>query len=71
VIPGRALLRDFPGRFGLFGKRYVSVGGRGGGSTNGWAGGCAGSACRHLQSLGVYCMAVPPKPLNNPKAMWR
>jgi D-alanyl-D-alanine carboxypeptidase len=43
VILGRALLRDFPGRFGLFGKRYVSVRGRGGGSTNGWAGGYAGA----------------------------
>ncbi|MEQ8357034.1 MAG: D-alanyl-D-alanine carboxypeptidase family protein [Kiloniellaceae bacterium] len=31
----------------------------------------AGSACRHLQSLGVYCLAVPPKLLNNPQAMWR
>lgn len=31
----------------------------------------AGAACRHLQSVGVYCRAVPPKLLNNPKAMWR
>jgi len=31
----------------------------------------AGSACRHLQSLGVYCLAVPPKLLNNPQALWR
>ncbi len=31
----------------------------------------AGAACRHLQSLGVYCLAVPPKLLNNPQAMWR
>src|SRR3546814_198256 len=31
----------------------------------------AGSACRHLQALGIYCMAVPPKLLNNPQALWR
>jgi D-alanyl-D-alanine carboxypeptidase len=31
----------------------------------------AGSACRHLQAMGVYCLAVPPKLLNNPQAMWR
>lgn len=31
----------------------------------------AGSACRHLQELGVYCLAVPPKLLNNPLALWR
>ena len=31
----------------------------------------AGSACRHLQNLGVYCLAVPPKLLNNPQALWR
>ena len=31
----------------------------------------AGSACRHLQTLGVYCLAVPPKLLNNPQALWR
>ncbi|GAB4361879.1 MAG: D-alanyl-D-alanine carboxypeptidase [Kiloniellaceae bacterium] len=31
----------------------------------------AGDACRHLQSLGVYCLAVPPKLLNNPQALWR
>ena len=31
----------------------------------------AGSACRHLQAMGVYCLAVPPKLLNNPQALWR
>ena len=31
----------------------------------------AGSACSHLQELGVYCLAVPPKLLNNPHALWR
>ncbi len=31
----------------------------------------AGSACQHLQELGVYCLAVPPKLLNNPHALWR
>jgi D-alanyl-D-alanine carboxypeptidase len=31
----------------------------------------AGSACRHLQATGVYCLAVPPKLLNNPLALWR
>ncbi|MGF1594552.1 MAG: D-alanyl-D-alanine carboxypeptidase family protein [Kiloniellaceae bacterium] len=31
----------------------------------------AGAACRHLQALGVYCLAVPPKLLNNPQALWR
>lgn len=31
----------------------------------------AGSACRRLQELGVYCLAVPPKLLNNPNALWR
>ena len=31
----------------------------------------AGSACRHLQDLGIYCLAVPPKLLNNPQALWR
>lgn len=31
----------------------------------------AGSACRHLQSIGIYCLAVPPKLLNNPQALWR
>lgn len=31
----------------------------------------AGAACRHLQAMGVYCLAVPPKLLNNPQAMWR
>jgi hypothetical protein len=31
----------------------------------------AGSACRRLQELGVYCLAVPPKLLNNPQALWR
>ena len=31
----------------------------------------AGGACRHLQDLGVYCLAVPPKLLNNPQALWR
>jgi len=31
----------------------------------------AGSACRHLQALGIYCLAVPPKLLNNPQALWR
>src|SRR3546814_14656819 len=28
----------------------------------------AGSACRHLQAMGIYCLAVPPKLLNNPHA---
>ncbi|MEO3430230.1 D-alanyl-D-alanine carboxypeptidase family protein [Pelagibius sp. CAU 1746] len=31
----------------------------------------AGSACRRLQELSVYCLAVPPKLLNNPQALWR
>lgn len=31
----------------------------------------AGSACRHLQQLGVYCLAVPPKLLNSPHTLWR
>jgi D-alanyl-D-alanine carboxypeptidase len=31
----------------------------------------AGSACRHLQAMGVYCLAVPPKLLNNPHTLWR
>lgn len=31
----------------------------------------AGSACRHLQALGIYCLAVPPKLLNSPQALWR
>jgi D-alanyl-D-alanine carboxypeptidase len=31
----------------------------------------AGSACRHLQSISIYCLAVPPKLLNNPQALWR
>ena len=31
----------------------------------------AGGACRHLQDLGIYCLAVPPKLLNNPQALWR
>jgi D-alanyl-D-alanine carboxypeptidase len=31
----------------------------------------AGAACRHLQAIGVYCLAVPPKLLNNPQALWR
>lgn len=31
----------------------------------------AGPACRHLQELGVYCLAVPPKLLNDPHTLWR
>ncbi|WP_193369280.1 D-alanyl-D-alanine carboxypeptidase family protein [Pelagibius marinus] len=31
----------------------------------------AGQACRHLQELGVYCLAIPPKLLNNPHTLWR
>lgn len=31
----------------------------------------ASSACRHLQQLGVYCLAVPPKLLNSPHTLWR
>lgn len=31
----------------------------------------AGAACRHLQAMGIYCLAVPPKLLNNPQALWR
>ena len=33
--------------------------------------GDAGQACQHLRSLGVYCLAVPPKLLNSPQALWR
>ncbi|NIA67683.1 D-alanyl-D-alanine carboxypeptidase [Pelagibius litoralis] len=31
----------------------------------------AGEACKHLWSLGRYCLAVPPKLLNNPDTLWR
>jgi len=31
----------------------------------------AGQACRHLQALGIYCLAVPPKILNSPHTYWR
>ncbi|WP_420348147.1 D-alanyl-D-alanine carboxypeptidase family protein [Pelagibius sp.] len=31
----------------------------------------AGEACKHLWSLGHYCLAVPPKLLNNPDTLWR
>jgi D-alanyl-D-alanine carboxypeptidase len=28
-------------------------------------------ACDHLRASGVYCLAIPPKLLNNPRALWR
>lgn len=31
----------------------------------------AGKACKHLWSLGAYCLALNPTALNNPKAVWR
>ncbi len=31
----------------------------------------AGQACKHLWSLGRYCLTVPPKLLNNPDTLWR
>ena len=31
----------------------------------------ASQACQHLRSLGIYCLAVPPKLLNNPQALWQ
>lgn len=31
----------------------------------------AGQACKHLWSLGSYCLTVPPKLLNNPDTLWR
>jgi D-alanyl-D-alanine carboxypeptidase len=31
----------------------------------------AGTACKHLWNIGVYCLALNPKTLNNPNAAWR
>jgi D-alanyl-D-alanine carboxypeptidase len=31
----------------------------------------AGQACQRLRTMGVYCLALPPKRLNNQKAIWR
>ena len=31
----------------------------------------AGTACKHLWSIGAYCLALNPKTLNNPNAAWR
>ena len=31
----------------------------------------AGQACQQLRTLGIYCLALPPKRLNNRKAIWR
>jgi D-alanyl-D-alanine carboxypeptidase len=31
----------------------------------------AGQACQRLRTLGIYCQALPPKQLNNRKAVWR
>ena len=31
----------------------------------------AGQACQHLRTMEIYCVALPPKLLNNPKAYWR
>ena len=31
----------------------------------------AEDACNHLRALEIYCLAVPPKLLNNPRALWR
>ena len=33
--------------------------------------GDAGQACQHLRTQGIYCLAVPPKLLNSPHALWR
>jgi hypothetical protein len=31
----------------------------------------AGKACKHLWSVGAYCLALSPKVLKNPQAIWR
>ena len=31
----------------------------------------AGKACKHLWSVGAYCLALSPQVLKNPQAMWR
>lgn len=31
----------------------------------------AGKACKQLRAAGLYCLALPPKQLNNRKALWR
>ncbi len=31
----------------------------------------AGRACKHLWSVGAYCLALSPQVLKNPKAVWR
>lgn len=31
----------------------------------------AGKACKHLWSAGIYCLALSPQVLKNPKAVWR
>src|SRR5262249_33564407 len=31
----------------------------------------AGAACKHLWSLGAYCLALNPQVLRNPQAVWR
>jgi hypothetical protein len=31
----------------------------------------AGKACRHLWSVGAYCLALSPQVLRNPQAIWR
>jgi len=31
----------------------------------------AGKACKHLWSVGVYCLALSPQVLKNPQAIWR
>jgi D-alanyl-D-alanine carboxypeptidase len=31
----------------------------------------AGKACKHLWSVGAYCLALSPQVLKNPQAIWR